>query len=42
MKTNNYSKMLKDIASFFEFGLYQSWILVPDYIPDSLEVTTVS
>jgi anthranilate synthase component 2 len=41
-KTNNYSKMLKDIPSSFEAGLYHSWISDPDYLSDSLAVTAVS
>jgi anthranilate synthase/aminodeoxychorismate synthase-like glutamine amidotransferase len=41
-KTEDYSKMLKDIPSCFEAGLYHSWIADPNYFPDSLAITAVS
>jgi anthranilate synthase component 2 len=41
-KTDNYSKMLKDIPSSFEAGLYHSWVADPRYLPDSLTITATS
>lgn len=41
-KTGNYSKMLKDIPSCFEAGLYHSWIADPEYFPEYLAITAIS
>lgn len=41
-KTEDYSKILKGIPSCFEAGLYHSWVADPDYLPDSLAITTLS
>lgn len=41
-KTGNFSKILKDIPSSFEAGLYHSWIADPHHLPDSLVITAVS
>ena len=41
-KTDNYAKMLKEIPSYFEAGLYHSWIADPGYLPDSLTITAKS
>jgi anthranilate synthase component 2 len=34
--------MLKDIPSYFEAGLYHSWIADPEDLPDSLSITAIS
>jgi anthranilate synthase component II len=40
-KTENYSKMLIDIPTYFESGLYHSWIVDPQYFPYTLNITSI-
>ena len=41
-KTDSYAKMLKNIPTYFEAGLYHSWIADSGYLPDSLTITATS
>ncbi|MFH0761945.1 MAG: aminodeoxychorismate/anthranilate synthase component II [Bacteroidota bacterium] len=39
-KTGSYSRVLSGIPESFKAGLYHSWIVDPDYLPDCLTVTS--